>query len=99
MDEAIRAFLPQPSVEVQRLTTNDNRTFDARAAVVRLAAVEDRVDLVIRHAELLVRPDDVLHGQTLVVWEFAPVEVPILTRISQGLLDPDTAEIGDPFAR
>lgn len=97
MDEAVREFLAQPSVEVQRLTKNGIRTFDARAAVVRLGVTGDRVELVIRHAEPLVRPDDVLNGLTLVAPAFVPAEVPVLTRISQGVLDPETAVIGDPF--
>ena len=43
-----------------------------------------------------VRPDDVLSGLTS-VHGLELVGVPLLTRLAQGPLDPDTGEIGDPL--
>ena len=62
-----------------------------------LASSHAGLDLVTKHQEPLVRPDDVLSGLGLVDEEFRPSEVPILTRISQGVLDPSSGEISDPF--
>jgi radical SAM-linked protein len=97
LQRAVATFLDRESVEVQRLTKNGMRSFDARQAVVFLASSPARLDLVTKHQEPLVRPDDVLSGLGLVDEEFRPSEVPILTRISQGVLDPSSGEISDPF--
>jgi radical SAM-linked protein len=97
LQRAVATFLGRESVEVQRLTKNGMRSFDARQAVVFLASSHARLDLVTKHQEPLVRPDDVLSGLALVDEEFRPSEVPILTRISQGVLDPSNGEISDPF--
>jgi radical SAM-linked protein len=96
---AVDAFLAQTSVTVQRLTKGGMRSFDARSAVVSLQLVDEGLDLVTRHLEPLVRPDDVLSGLAVVDESFRPDHVPVLTRLSQGLLDPATAEITDPFRR
>ncbi len=56
-----------------------------------------RLHLVSQHFEPLVRPDDVLKALAKVEPAFTPSEVPILTRLAQGLLDPDTGSIADPF--
>lgn len=95
---AVDSFMAEQSVEVQRLTKNGMRSFDARQAVVRLTAGDGELTLVSRHQEPLVRPDDVLTGLASVEPAFAPSEGPILTRVSQGILDPATGEIADPFA-
>ena len=100
--EAAAAVLAEESVVVQRMTKSGLRAFDVRPAVVSLTAeaaeAGPRVRLVTRHQEPLVRPDDVLQAMSALVPEFAPAEVPILTRLSQGVLEPETGEIGDPFA-
>jgi hypothetical protein len=54
------------------------------------------LDLVLRHLEPAVRPDDVLSGLAS-VGGLELVGVPLLTRLAQGPLDPDTGEIGDPL--
>ena len=54
------------------------------------------LDLVLRHLEPAVRPDDVLSGLTS-LHGLDLVGVPLLTRLAQGPLDPDTGEIGDPL--
>ncbi len=97
VDRAVASFMSRESVEVQRLTKNGIRSFDARQAVVLLASSDAGLDLVTRHQEPLVRPDDVLAGLAVVEAGFTPIEVPVLTRISQGRLDASTASIADPF--
>lgn len=94
---AVGALLAADSVLVSRMTKSGLRSFDARPAIVVLTAGEGCVQLVTRHQEPLVRPDDVLSALTGLTPSFAPSEVPVLTRLSQGVLDPDTGEIGDPL--
>ena len=55
-----------------------------------------RLDLVLRHGVPSVRPDDVLAGLAS-VGGLTTGGAPLLTRLSQGPLDPDTGEIGDPL--
>ena len=97
---AVATFLAAESVIVERMTKKGLREFDCRAAVLSLAAHEGergaRLDLVLRHGVPAVRPDDVLSGLARTS-ELAPVETPLLTRLAQGPLDPETGEIGDPL--
>jgi len=104
---AAAAFLERPVIEVQRLTKNGMRTFDARAAVVRLE-LRPRAEpadgagcailrLVVRHVMPAVRPDDVLSGLRQVA-DLAPPAPPVVTRLAQGLLDELTGEVADPLA-
>jgi len=97
---AVAAFLAAGEVPVQRMTKKGLRDFDCRAAVLSLAASVEGdgtlLDLVLRHLEPAVRPDDVLSG-LVSVSGLEPVGVPVLTRLAQGPLDPDTGEIGDPL--
>ena len=62
----------------------------------RRADEGSRLDLVLRHLEPAVRPDDVLAGLAAVAG-LELVGVPLLTRLAQGPLDPATGEIGDPL--
>jgi radical SAM-linked protein len=97
---AVAAFLAAGEVLVQRMTKKGLRDFDSRAAVLSLAVTaEDAgavLDLVLRHLEPAVRPDDVLSGLTS-VHGLELVGVPLFTRLAQGPLDPKTGEIGDPL--
>jgi radical SAM-linked protein len=99
-EAAVAAFLAADEVLVQRLTKKGLRDFDSRAAVLSLtvAPADDgaALDLVLRHLEPAVRPDDVLSGLTS-LHGLALVGVPLLTRLAQGPLDPDTGRIGDPL--
>jgi radical SAM-linked protein len=99
--EATAAVLAEESAVVQRMTKSGLRAFDVRPAIVSLTAEAteqgQRVRLVTRHQEPLVRPDDVLLAMGAAVPRFVPAEVPILTRLSQGVLVPETGEIADPF--
>ena len=59
---AVEAFLAAPEVLVDRMTKKGLREFDARGAVVSLAAEPGTggtvLDLVLRHGQPAVRPDD-----------------------------------------
>jgi radical SAM-linked protein len=111
--EAAAAFTAADVVEVQRMTKNGVRTFDARPSVVRLESVAARhaegaqgpcaiLRAVIRHGTTLnalpsVRPDDVITGLRLVAG-LALTATPAVTRLAQGPLDEDTVSVGDPLA-
>jgi radical SAM-linked protein len=100
VEPAVRAFLAQTEVLVERLTKKGLRRFDCRAPVLSLTVSASHglglLDLVLRHAEPAVRPDDVLAGVNAASGiEFGGV--PLLTRLAQGPLDPETGSIGDPL--
>jgi radical SAM-linked protein len=104
--EAVDALLAQESVQVERLTKNGLRLFDARAAVISLTCDapvpgtpgEERVRLLVTlaHTVPAVRPDDVLAALAAVTPAAAPSAAPVLTRLSQGVLDPATGRITEP---
>ncbi|MEU8588138.1 TIGR03936 family radical SAM-associated protein [Streptomyces sp. NPDC048664] len=109
---AVRAFNEAAVVEVQRMTKNGVRTFDARSAVADLQAVEEAhtahhdgptdqpcaiLRLVVRHVTPAVRPDDVLSGLRAVA-DLAPPVPAAVTRLAQGLLDEETGTVTDPLA-
>jgi radical SAM-linked protein len=93
---AVDRFLAEDHVEVSRITRNGLRTFDARGAVVALEVTENGLLVTMAHGEPLVRPDDVLAALATVWPGFTPTEVPVLTRMSQGRLDPQTGSIEEP---
>lgn len=111
---AVAAFLGAATVEVDRLTKNGRRRFDARAAVVRLAVVD---------SPAVVGPGDdpaapgpcailrvvVRHGTPAVRPDdvltglrraagLEPPAPPLATRLAHGPLDRSTGEVGDPLA-
>lgn len=95
---AVEAFLATESVTVERMTKKGLRSFDCRAAVVRLLVTpEGDLDLLLEHAVPAVRPDDVLTG----LREVSGLDVGatgLLTRVAQGVLERSTGSIGDPLA-
>jgi radical SAM-linked protein len=94
---AVEQFLGQEEVLVERMTKKGLRQFDCRSAVVALDVDGCALDLVLRHVEPAVRPDDVVTGlRTLTGLEPGPA--PLLTRLTQGTLDLATGEISDPLA-
>ena len=93
---AAEAFLAKDAVPVHRMTKNGMREFDARAAVIALDAEEARLIVTLAHQTPLVRPDDVLAGIRVANPAFAPAAAPILTRIAQGRLDPESGDITEP---
>ena len=96
LQAAASAFLARDVVLVQRMTKNGMREFDARAAVVTLDVADARLTMTLAHQTPLVRPDDVLAGLRVASPEFAPIEPPVLTRLAQGRLDPDSGTITEP---
>jgi radical SAM-linked protein len=88
---AVEAFLAAERVEVERLTKNGMRRFDAREAVVELRTLDDQAPVcailrvVVRHTTPAVRPDDVLTGLGSVAG-LAPPVPPRVTRLAQGPL-------------
>ena len=100
LEAAVAAFLDESEVLVERMTKKGRRRFDCRALVVALTCVDEGrrtvLDLVLRHAEPAVRPDDVLAG-IAAVSGLELSGVPLLTRLAQGPLDPTSGEIGDPL--
>jgi len=111
--EAVGAFLAAEVVEVERMTKNGLRKFDARQAVIRAELVDDPgpfargsdpvlppcaiLQLVVRHVTPAVRPDDVLSGLRLVA-DLMPPHPPRVTRLAQGPLDASSGEVHDPLA-
>lgn len=99
---AVEAFLAQAQVPVQRMTKKGLRDFDARAAVLGLAVVgagadgDVELEVLVRHQEPAVRPDDVLTGLREVAG-LVPTAPPRLTRLAQGPWDDVSATIGDPL--
>ena len=100
LERAVAAFEAAPAVEVERMTKNGRRTFDARHAVVSLTPTAGDgcaiLGAVVQHVTPAVRPDDVLTGLRAVSDLAIPVP-PSVTRLAQG---PLTAEggVGDPLA-
>jgi radical SAM-linked protein len=103
--DAVASFLAADEVPVERMTKKGLRSFDCRAAVVRLAVVSDAssetgcaiLDTVLRHATPSVRPDDVLAG----LREVSGLEAgsgALLERLAQGPLDAEAGTVGDPLA-
>jgi len=100
LEKAVAAFDAAVSVEVERMTKNGRRVFDARNAVVAIRASSGEgcaiLDLVVQHVTPAVRPDDVLTGLRAVSDLAIPVP-PSVTRLAQGPLTAD-GEVGDPLA-
>lgn len=100
LERAVAAFTAAEAVQVERMTKNGLRTFDARGPVVSMWTTQRDgcaiVELVVQHVTPAVRPDDVLTGLARVS-DLAPPEPPAATRLAQGPLTPD-GEVGDPLA-
>lgn len=108
LGEAVAAVLAAPEIQVERMTKKGLRTFDARAAIVRMDA-RSAADLaengstcailrvVLRHGTPSVRPDDVLAA----LREISGLEsstAALAQRLAQGPLDPEGGTVGDPLA-
>jgi radical SAM-linked protein len=96
LQAAREAFMSTEAVLVQRMTKNGMREFDARAAVVALDVDDGGLTMTLAHRTPLVRPDDVLAGLRVASPEFAPMDPPLLTRLTQGRLDPESGAITAP---
>ena len=96
LTSAVGAFLAKDSVLVQRMTKTGVRKFDARAAVIVLHVEAGGLTMTLAHQTPSVRPDDVLAGLLATSPDLTPVDPPILTRLSQGRLDPPSGVITEP---
>jgi radical SAM-linked protein len=106
--DAVARFLAEEQVQVQRMTKNGLRHFDARAAVVSLgpAAGDEAVDppaagsrrlrVTLEHTVPAVRPDDVVAALVALVPAAAPSAPPVLTRLHQGVLQHSTGLVSEP---
>jgi radical SAM-linked protein len=105
---AVTAFLGAADVQVERMTKQGRRTFDARGAVTSIDVTDQSpapsaadgvpcaiIDLVVRQVTPAVRPDDVLSGLRVVAGLEPPVP-PRVSRLAQGTLTPQ-GEIVDPL--
>lgn len=99
---AVRGFLAQDRVEVQRMFKRGMKSYDARGPVewARTEVDEDGcaiLTMVVRHTTPAVRPDDVLSAITAAT-SFAPPRSPIATRLAQGIWSSETESVADPLA-
>lgn len=103
----VDTFLAAEQLEVTRVFKNGPRTFDVRGAVLRMQ-VEDAAErgeegayailhMVVRHTTPVVRPDDVLTALRTYA-AFEPPRHPLVTRLTQGPLEPQAAQVADPLA-
>lgn len=98
--EAATLLMAAGEIEVERLTKNGIRRFDARGPIVdlRVSGTDCAIlEAVVRHVTPSVRPDDVLAALRRVA-DLVPPQPPRVTRLAQGPLDPVAATVGDPFA-
>ena len=107
-EAAVQSFVDTEEVQVERMTKQGRRSFDARSAVTHIAVTEQSdppsgadgtpcaiIDLVVRQVTPAVRPDDVLSGLRVVAGLEPPVP-PRVTRLAQGTLTTQ-GEIVDPL--
>jgi radical SAM-linked protein len=108
LEQSVATLMATERVEVQRLTKNGIRTFDARAAVLDAVVLAERadaaaegdcaiLDVVVRHLSPAVRPDDVLAALRETSGLTPPV-TPSVTRLAQGPVDAQTGALADPLA-
>ena len=112
LETAVARLLASGEVQVERMTKAGMRRFDARPAIVTLGLatpglsfpglgpVRDPEPVVLvmtlAHTTPAVRPDDVVAALVAVAPEVAPADPPVLTRLSQGVLDAATGEVAEP---
>lgn len=102
LSSACARLLGTPAVEVTRMTKNGPRTFDARAPIVDMRVEAAGAGcailrMVVRHTTPAVRPDDVLDALRSVA-ALSPPTPPLVTRLAQGPLVLEPAQVADPLA-
>ncbi|MEU5941486.1 TIGR03936 family radical SAM-associated protein [Micromonospora sp. NPDC047548] len=108
LERAVAAFTAADEIQVERMTKQGRRTFDARAAVMRIDVVPPVetpsgvpgvscaiLELVVRQVTPSVRPDDVLSGLRVVA-DLEPPVSPRVIRLAQGTVTAQGA-IVDPL--
>jgi radical SAM-linked protein len=108
LDAVVARFLGRDEVQVERMTKNGLRHFDARAAVVALVPATGaepvtppakgcrRLVVTLEHTVPAVRPDDVLTALRALAPEVTPTAPPVLTRLTQGVLDRESGSVVEP---
>jgi radical SAM-linked protein len=108
LGHAVEKVLRTAEVPVERMTKKGLRRFDARAAIVSMAARPGGespnagetcaiLEVVLRHGTPSVRPDDVLAA----LGEISGIRTgtaALAQRLAQGPLDPRTGTVGDPLS-
>jgi len=79
------------------LSSTSGGTQPADPALLRRQIEQSPIELALRLATRTVRPDDVLSALA-VVGEYPSDVVPLLTRLQQGPLDREAAQVGDPLS-
>ena len=97
LERAVGLFLAQATAPVERMTKAGLRSFDARGAVLSLAAEPEALALVLAHTVPLVRPDDVVTALSRSDPDWRPSQPPRLTRLQQGTLLDGGLEIVEPL--
>ncbi|QOV38353.1 DUF2344 domain-containing protein [Streptomyces ferrugineus] len=113
-ERAVAAFNAAGTVEVQRMTKNGVRTFDARSAVVDLVSTDgtqthstaadrptDQPCAILRLVVRHVTPavrPDDVLSGLRAVADLAPPVPAAVTRLAQGLFDEETGTVTDPLA-
>ena len=108
LEKAVAAFTAAEEIQVERMTKQGRRNFDARAAVIQIDVVPPSetpsgaatvpcaiLELVVRQVTPSVRPDDVLSGLRVVA-DLEPPVAPKVIRLAQGTLTAQGA-IVDPL--
>lgn len=99
--QACTQFLASDRCEVTRVVKSGPRTFDTRAAVLRMDVTDEPdqgyviLRMVVRHTTPAVRPDDILTALHLSA-NLDPPWPPLVTRMAQGPLVSES-EVADPL--
>ncbi len=104
-ENAVRAFLAEEDIPIQRIMKQGPRMLNCREPVVDMSARFDVSNgepcailaMVVQHVTPSVRPDDVLAGLTS-SGGLKVKQTPKATRLAQGPLDTETGTVGDPLA-
>lgn len=95
---AVAEYLAADALQVERNTKKGVRRFDVRAAVLAMTVTDGgQVEVVIRHGEPLVRPDDVAKALRSLRPGLDTGRSVLSTRLAQGPLEP-SGDIADPLA-
>ena len=100
---AVAAFLAAERAETTRTFKTGPKTFDTREPVQAMTVIgEDDAGcailrVVVRHTTPSVRPDDILTALSAVT-SFSPPVAPLVTRLAQGPLIAEGAQVADPLA-
>jgi len=84
--QAVQSFMDSPDVIIDRPAKSQTTRQDVRGAVVSMEA-DDGLIVVLKQAEPLIRPSDVLAGLTGFCPALPDWGRPLLTRLAQGTLD------------